>query len=166
MFAWKYTAYLPCLDIKTVKSFLEFIYADKTKGEGRDFDASKYTPSLMKMAHMYQCKELVSACINHLMVHITKANCAEIFAVATLVDSKPLREAIFAQIIDFEKPLEAIGRNGLKSHQDYQDLIAVWQNKHKELKNSLAKKQTQLYSANYKERQRQDCGRCGSCYNC
>ena len=88
------------LEIKTVKSFLEFIYADKTKGEGRDFDASKYTPSLLKMAHMYQCKELVSACINHLMVHITKANCAEIFAVATLVDSKPLREAIFAQMID------------------------------------------------------------------
>ena len=50
------TYFLPCLDIKTVKSFLEFIYADKTKRIGRDFDASKYTALLLKMAHMYQCQ--------------------------------------------------------------------------------------------------------------
>jgi len=159
-------ANIQTFDTSTVKSFLEFIYADKTKGKGRDFDDSKYTALLLKMAHMYQCQELVSACINNLKDNVTEANAAELFAVATLVDAKPLREAIFAQIIDFEKPLEAVGRNGLKSHQDYQDLIAVWQNKHKELKNSLEKKQNQLYGANYKERKRQACGKCGSCYNC
>jgi len=130
-------ATIQTFDTMTVKSFLEFIYADKTKGEGRDFHASKYTASLLKMAHMYQCQELVIACINHLKGNVTEANAAELFAVATLVDGKPLREVIFSQMIDFEKPLEAVGKNGLKSHKDYQDLIAVWQNKHKVIKNSL-----------------------------
>ena len=141
----------------------------------------------MKMAHMYQCKELVSACIPHLKGKVTKANSAELFAVAKLVDSKPLREAIFAEMIDFEKPLEGVRANGLKSHQDYEELISVWQNKHKELKTRFADSEKNLVRSDLSLRlsrqdtgileskiqmlqgqinQRRSCNRCRNCRNC
>ena len=123
--------YLPFFELKTVKSFLEYIYANKTKDEGREFDASKYTAALLRMAHMYQCEELIAACINHLKDNISEANSAEVFAAARLVDSKALKEEIFTRMFHSDEPSEVVGSDEMVAHQDCKDLMGVWQNMHK-----------------------------------
>merc|ERR1711974_379311 len=121
-------------DAATVQSFLELMY-EKLKDGGRDFEASKYTASLLKMAHMYQCQELVTACINGLKKNINDANLAEVFDVARLVDSKPLKEVIFARMMDEENPMRVVGAVGGLSLQEYRELMGAWHNKYKEMQN-------------------------------
>jgi len=126
-------------DAATVKSFLEFIYA-KSKDEGRDFEASKYTPSLLRMAHMYECQELVTACVNGLKKSINDVdivNSAEVLDVARLVDSRPLKEVIFARMLDEEDPMGAVQRVGLFHPEEYLELMEAWQKKYKKMKEDL-----------------------------
>ena len=127
---------------------MKVIYPCKTKGEGRDFTASKYTASLLKMAHMYQCQELVSACINHLKGNVTEANSVELFAVAKLVDSKVLKEVIFARMIVSSNPFEVIGTDEITDPQDSKELIGVWQKKYNQLQSSLTESNAKLVEAN------------------
>ena len=122
------------LDMETVKSFLELMY-EKMKDGGRNFEASKYTPPLLRMAHMYDCQELVTACVNGLMENINDANSAEVFNVARLVDSKPLKEAIFARMLEEEDdPMRAVGE---LSPQEMRELMGAWQNKYKKMKEKM-----------------------------
>ena len=90
-------------------------------------------------------------------------------------------------MIDFEKPLEGVRANGLKSHQDYEELISVWQNKHKELKTRFADSEKNLERSDLSLKlsrqdtdflesknqmlqgqinQRRSCNRCRNCRNC
>ena len=110
---------------------------EKLKDGGSDFEASKYTASLLKMAHMYQCQELVTTCVNGLMENINDANSSEVFDVARLVDSKPLKEVIFARMMDEEEdPMRAVGGVGL-SLQEYRELMGAWHNKYKGMKKKM-----------------------------
>ena len=86
------------------------------------------------MAHMYECQELVNASVNRLKKSINDANSAEIFAVARLVDSKPLKEAIFARMLDEEDPMRAVGE---LSPQEMRELMGAWQNKYKKMKEKM-----------------------------
>lgn len=99
-----------------------------------DKHAQKYTTELLKMAHMYQCDKLVSACINHFKNNITEANSAKIFEVAQELNVKSLKEVIFAQMIDRENPLKAIGNKGLTDAQDCELLVEIWQKKYNQEK--------------------------------
>ena len=79
----------------------------ETTNARQQYKDKKYTTELLKMAHMYQCDELVSACIGYFKYNITAANSAEIFAVAQELNIKALKEKIFARMIDSKQPLKA-----------------------------------------------------------
>ena len=99
-----------------------------------DKHAQKFTTEFLKMAHMYQCEKLVSACIEYFKYNITEANSAEIFAVAQELDIKALKEKIFARMIDSKQPLMAIGNKGLADPQDCELLFQIWQKKYNQEK--------------------------------
>ena len=100
------------------------------------------------MAHMYECQELVTACVNSLKKSISDtrlswssksspsasflAIAAEIFDVARLIDSKPLKEAIFARMLEEEEdPMRPLGGVEL-SNQEYREMIEAWHKKYQE----------------------------------
>ena len=106
----------------------------ETTNARQQYKDKKYTTELLKMAHMYQCDELVSACIGYFKYNITAANSAEIFAVAQELNIKALKEKIFARMIDSKQPLEAIGNKGLADPQDCELLFQIWQKKYNQEK--------------------------------
>ena len=84
---------------------------------------------------MYECQELVTACVNGLKKSINDANSAEVFDVARLVDSKPLKEAIFHRMLaEEEDPMRPLGGAEL-SLPEYQELMGAWHNRVKKLLN-------------------------------
>ena len=133
---------------------------------------------------MYQCEELVSACVNHLKDNISEANSAEVFAAARLVDSKALKEEIFTRMFHSDEPSEVVGSDEMVAHQDCKDLMGVWQNMHKvscmnyeelisvfkEKERHVEQKIKKLTETNTslqdKLNKRADCGRCRRCPNC
>ena len=112
--------------MKTI-SLLEYIYAETKAKLGykghyhynqpatiiyyRDIDHSRLlTPKLLELAHMFQFEELEKDCTQHLKGHITDANAMEVWAVANLVQSRVLKEAVFEKLIhrSQEKPISDV----------------------------------------------------------
>ena len=91
----------------------------------RDIDHNRLlTPKLLELAHMFQFEELEQDCIQHLKGHITDANAMEVWAVANLIQSRALKEAVFEKLIhrSQEKPISdvpgverLIGSNGMNT---------------------------------------------------
>ena len=75
---------------------------------------------------MYQCQELVTSCVRGLKKNVNDDNIAEVFDVARLVDSWPLKEVIFARMMDMNDPMGALGGVEL-SPQEVRKLIEVFQ---------------------------------------
>jgi len=103
-------------DFDTIKGLLEYIYAETKAKLGykghyhynqpatiiyyRDIDHNRLlTPKLLELAHMFQFEELEQDCIQHLKGHITDANAMEVWAVANLIQSHALKEAVFEKLI-------------------------------------------------------------------
>ena len=96
----------------------------------RDIDHSRLlTPKLLELAHMFQFEELERDCIQHLKGHITDANAMEVWAVANLIQSHALKEAVFEKLIhrSQEKPISdvpgverLIGPNGIDTLENIQ----------------------------------------------
>ena len=59
---------------------------------------------------MFQFEELEQDCIQHLKGHITDANAMEVWAVANLIQSRALKEAVFEKLIhrSQEKPISDV----------------------------------------------------------
>jgi len=99
---------VPDYDGVTVASFLEWIYAavfgkDVVKklkqvaepGEfvsQRRFNEKKFTPELLKMAHIYQMSDLQSDCADYLEQTVSKENAVEAWKAAGVSGSQKLRE--------------------------------------------------------------------------
>ena len=130
------------------RPFIGLQHASKANQQARcnyvgkvvDKHAQKFTTELLRMADMYQCEELVSACIEYFKSNITDANSSEIFAVAQELNIKALKEKIFARMIDSKQPLEAIGNKGLADPQDCKLLFQIWQKKYNQEKEARCQK--------------------------
>ena len=99
---------VPEYDGVTVASFLEWIYAAEL-GEDivkklkqvaepgefvsqRRFDEKKFTPELLKMAHIYQMSDLQSDCADYLEQTVSKENAVEAWKAAGVSGSQKLRQ--------------------------------------------------------------------------
>jgi len=88
-------------DDKTVFHFLEYIHAKIEYVESyyscsykKDFQEEKLTVELLKMAHMYNVKDLLKDCTRHLKGTITESNVLKIWRVATKTENATLRSAV------------------------------------------------------------------------
>jgi len=108
---------VPEYDGVTVASFLEWMYAPKYPEEvmkkltksaqpnefivQKQFDMNKFSPALLKMAHLYQLKDLQGECEEYLARNITKENAVEAWMAGGISGSQKLRD----------KALMAIAKN-------------------------------------------------------
>ena len=117
---------VPDYDGVTVASFLEWIYAAKlgedivkklkqVAGLGefisqRRFDEKKFSPELLKMAHLYQMSDLQSDCEDYLQQSVSKENAVEAWSAAGIAGSEKLRgKALTIMARDLSKGLEIPG---------------------------------------------------------
>jgi len=100
--------HVPEYDGVTVASFLEWIYAPKNQEEvmkklkesaqpnefifQKQFDMNKFSPALLKMAHLYQLKDLQEDCEEYLERNITKENAVEAWTAAGVSGSQKLKD--------------------------------------------------------------------------
>ena len=99
---------VPEYDGVTVASFLEWIYALRFNEEvmkklgasaepgkfipQKQFDVKKFSPDLLKMAHLYQMKDLQDDCEEYLQRNVTKENAVEAWTAAGVSGSQKLRD--------------------------------------------------------------------------
>jgi len=99
-------------DDETVFHFLEYIYAKlerkrcefirtptekydtSTHFYKRNFQKEKFTLDLYKMAHMYDTKDLLADCTEHLKATLTDENVMEVWKEASKHENAILREAV------------------------------------------------------------------------
>ena len=58
----------------------------------RHFDEKKFTPELLKMAHIYQMSDLQSDCADYLEQTVSKENAVEAWKAAGVSGSQKLRQ--------------------------------------------------------------------------
>ena len=58
----------------------------------RHFDEKKFTPELLKMAHIYQMSDLQSDCADYLEQTVSKENAVEAWKAAGKLGSQKLRQ--------------------------------------------------------------------------
>ena len=58
----------------------------------RRFNEKKFTPELLKMAHIYQMSDLQSDCADYLVLTVSKENAVEAWKAAGVSGSQKLRQ--------------------------------------------------------------------------
>jgi len=95
---------VPNFSLKTVFTFLEYIYAGLKWDEHlkhyckTDFDMDKITPELMKMCHIYQVDGLFQECIYQLSLKVSDSNVVSLWIDAEKCEAKKLKEAAMLHI--------------------------------------------------------------------
>jgi len=121
---------VPEFDRVTVASFLEWMYAPKYPEEvmkklkesaqpnefifQKPFDVNKFSPALLKMAHMYQLTDLQEDCEEYLARNITKENAVEAWTAGWVSGSQKLRDKALMTIAKNCTKEEASDIPGLK----------------------------------------------------
>jgi len=133
---------VPEYDGVTVACFLEWIYADKIGGKvmkmlresaqpgkficQRQFDEAKFTPALLKMAHLYQLKDLQANCEEYLERNVTKENALEAWAAAGDLGSQKLRDKSLGAIAQSYKKGKASEFPGLADNAISLEEMMEW----------------------------------------
>ena len=155
------------LEEETVYSFLEYLYANKVAGEEtvrqirasvgpnqyiykRDFsNKAKLTLDLLKVAHMYEVKDLVKDCSEHLRSTLCDHNVIERFLLADKTQVGRLRQGAMNYLIERASKTSINGIPGFKTAFDsnqrpLRDLLAAMSSQKNKVTAKLDKTKAKL----------------------
>ena len=94
---------VPDFEPDTVKTFLDFIYADLKHVPDQDFfkkkfDDKRLTSDLLRMSHVYEVTMIQDKYVEHLKKSINDTNVVDIWSAAETTCSKGLKEAALKHI--------------------------------------------------------------------
>ena len=97
-------------DSETVQSFMDYIYEDHELVPDQDvykrnFDKKRLTAELLRFSHMYDVKNLLKKCIEHLMKNVDDTNAVEVWTTAEAVDHEELKEAALGYLLKKEEDM-------------------------------------------------------------
>merc|ERR1712088_1195711 len=80
----------------STESFLDYIYAEEFLVQDKDvykrsFDKKRLTAELLRFCHMYDVKNLLEKCIEHLRKNVDDDNAVEVWAVAEAISHEDLK---------------------------------------------------------------------------
>ena len=95
----------------TVKSFLDFIYADLEylpylSMFEKEFDKKRLTTDLLRMSHMYEVRIIQDMCVQHLMDSIVDDNVVDIWSTAEIIGNNSLKEAALEHLVEDDREQE------------------------------------------------------------
>jgi len=94
---------VPDFEPDTVKSFLDYIYADLDRVPNQDlfkkkFDDKRLTSDLLRMSHLYEVTIIQEKCVEHLKKSIVDENVVDICFAAETTGSESLKKAALNHI--------------------------------------------------------------------